>query len=172
MTLFEAVVFFIPAGIGNMVPVFAAKLPVIRKYDAPIDGGKSWRGIRLLGDHKTWRGLCTGIAGGALTAAALHWTGLFDPNIVMTIVIGAALGAGALVGDSIKSFFKRRIGVASGKTWFPFDQIDYIVGGLVFVAPFVRFSVEQMLTILLSYFLLHLLSTTIGYHLRLKNDPI
>ncbi|MFB6219607.1 MAG: CDP-archaeol synthase, partial [Halobacteriaceae archaeon] len=30
----------------------------------PIDGGRTWRGRRLLGDGKTWRGTAGGVAAG------------------------------------------------------------------------------------------------------------
>lgn len=172
MTLLESVIFFIPAGIGNMAPVLAAKMPGLRTLQAPIDFGKSWRGARILGDHKTWRGLVSGIIAGGLTALVLKWTGLYDPSWLSTAIIGSLLGFGALVGDSVKSFFKRRVGIASGKTWFPFDQIDYIIGGLLFIAPLKHLNLQQIAAILISYFLLHLLSTNIGYWLRLKKSPI
>ena len=39
---------------------------------------------------------------------------------------------GALLGDIIESFFKRRIGKSRGENWIPFDQIDFILGVLFF----------------------------------------
>ncbi|HEX5285728.1 MAG TPA: CDP-archaeol synthase, partial [Polaromonas sp.] len=41
-------------------------------------------------------------------------------------------------GDSLKSFFKRRLGIAPGQRWIPFDQLDFILGGLVALSFFVR----------------------------------
>jgi CDP-2,3-bis-(O-geranylgeranyl)-sn-glycerol synthase len=82
------------------------------------------------------------------------------------------LSFGALFGDMVKSFFKRQLGVASGKSWFPFDQIDYIVGGLAFSAIVVRLEATQYISVLVVWFALHLISSYIGYLLKLKKDPI
>ena len=44
-----------------MMPIFAARWPVIRAWDYPVDFGRSFRGHRIFGTHKTWRGLIVGI---------------------------------------------------------------------------------------------------------------
>ena len=36
-----------------------------------------------------------------------------------------------MVGDSLKSFFKRRLDIAPGARWIPADQLDFVVGGLI-----------------------------------------
>jgi len=36
------------------------------------------------------------------------------------------------MGDIIESFFKRRIGKKRGESWVPFDQLDFILGVLLF----------------------------------------
>jgi CDP-2,3-bis-(O-geranylgeranyl)-sn-glycerol synthase len=82
------------------------------------------------------------------------------------------MGAGALIGDALESFFKRRAHVKPGHSWFPFDQLDYIVGGLVFLYPFARPSFAVVLWILFLYFGLHLIVSYIGYKLGFKNKPI
>ncbi len=46
--------FMLPAYVANMMPVFARKIPIL---GSPIDMGKRYRGFRLLGKKKTWRGL-------------------------------------------------------------------------------------------------------------------
>jgi len=50
----------------------------------------------------------------------------------MMIPIIGSICFGALIGDIIKSFFKRRIGKKRGQDWIPFDQIDFILGVLFF----------------------------------------
>src|SRR6185312_2869782 len=120
--------FFLPAGIANMMPVFAAK--IFPKWNQPLDFGKSFGKKRIFGDHKTVRGIVVGILSGILIAILQYIlynnTTLvgsfvsFDYMQGNPIVFGFLLSFGALLGDSIKSFFKRRVGVASGKTWFPF----------------------------------------------------
>jgi CDP-2,3-bis-(O-geranylgeranyl)-sn-glycerol synthase len=82
------------------------------------------------------------------------------------------MGFGALLGDAIESFFKRQARVKPGNTWFPFDQIDYIIGGLLFSLPVITLGVKYYFLILVVWLLLHLISSYIGYLLGLKTKPI
>jgi CDP-2,3-bis-(O-geranylgeranyl)-sn-glycerol synthase len=113
---------------------------------APIDFGKSWKdGKRILGDGKTWRGLFSGaivgVAGGfGLSIVAFYannsdfaFLGLNDfGRFPLMIPIISSICFGALFGDIIESFFKRRAGIKRGGDWIPFDQIDFILGVLLF----------------------------------------
>jgi len=46
---------------------------------------------------------------------------------------GFLMALGALVGDSVKSFFKRRVDIAPGESWLFFDQLDFFLGASLFV---------------------------------------
>ena len=48
----------------------------------------------------------------------------------MPTAFGAWLGLCALLGDLLKSFFKRRLTIAPGRPWIPFDEIDWVAGAL------------------------------------------
>ena len=67
--IFFVIWFFLPAGLGNIAPIFAAKLPWLKTYAFPLDGYAMFRGKRLLGDHKTVRGLLSGLLTGMATAS-------------------------------------------------------------------------------------------------------
>jgi CDP-2,3-bis-(O-geranylgeranyl)-sn-glycerol synthase len=175
--------FFAPAGIANSSPVFANKIPLLHKLGTPIDGGKTFRGKRIFGDHKTVRGFVVGVLMGFLVAGLqmflyknFSWVSdlsyTIDYSNPVVILMGTALGFGALAGDAIKSFFKRQFSVPSGASWFPFDQIDYIIGGLLASIAFVSLSLSQYLTILIVWFLIHPLATFFGWILKLKDSPI
>lgn len=174
--------FFLPAGIANATPVFAKRIPFLNKLDYPIDFYKSINGIRIFGDHKTFRGLITGVIMAILTAGIqlsifnnspeLRENLGFDFSSVSFILYGILAGLGALLGDAIKSFFKRRVNIKPGSSWFPFDQIDYIIGGIVFLIPIIRLSFIQYVLTFIVWFGLHLASTYIGYLLKLKDKPI
>ncbi len=123
----------------------------------PIDFGKNYiDGKRILGDGKTWRGLILGIlfgmiGGFTLSIAAkiitptmynfiafekLDFTGFpFMIPIVFSICFGA------LFGDVVESFFKRRRGIERGKSWIPFDQVDFILG-VLFLSFIVSFILQ------------------------------
>jgi len=164
--------FFLPAGVSNMSPVLANRLPIIKKWETPVDFGRTWRGKRLLGNNKRWRGVICGTILGGLTAVVVS---KLNANTVVTIApfwAGAILGFGALAGDAVESFFKRRVGVTPGNSWFPFDQTDYIVGGLIAIYPFVQLPGWVITTVFVVYFGLHLLVAYFGYLLGLKDKPI
>jgi len=111
----------------------------------PIDFGKKWSdGNRLLGDGKTWRGLFVGTFIGMTAGFGFSVISKFALNIDFPIKINDFTGFplmipilfslcfGALIGDILESFFKRRIGKNRGENWIPFDQIDFILGVLFF----------------------------------------
>ena len=172
MIILAAILFFLPAGVANMTPVFVSKLPMLRKWNTPIDFGRTFRGKELFGSHKTWRGLICGTLAGALTGYLLPSGLIADYYPHWSVVVAASMGFGALVGDAVKSHFKRRLNIASGGTWFPFDQLDYIAGGLLFVAPFGVPSLGLACIVAVSYFALVIVSTHIGYWLGLKDSPL
>lgn len=170
--LIDAALFFLPAGIANMTPLIVNKIPGINRWNTPMDFGRSWHGARIFGDHKTWRGFICSVIAATLVGAALYAVGYNHMHGSLYILFSAALGAGALLGDAIKSFFKRRANVKPGATWFPFDQLDYIIGGLLFALPFGVLPIKMVAAIIGIYFCGHLLITYIGYLLGFKDAPI
>lgn len=171
--LWEAFWFFLPAGIANIVPALVAKIPAFANWDTPIDFGKNWRGVRIFGENKTWRGLIFGTIAGALVGLFQYrFIASSAENTGFIIAATAAMGFGALAGDAIESFLKRRRGVKPGQSWFPFDQTDYIIGGLIFVSPFVRLSATQITQVFAIYFVLHVFVGYLSYLVGIKDKPI
>lgn len=173
---------FLPAGMANGAPVVATKLSFLRRFHAPLDGGMMFRGKRLLGPNKTWRGVTSGILLAiiilwAQQLAVSHFSGL--RSIVPagyvhfpTVFLGFLFGVGALGGDAVESFFKRQFDVPSGESWFPFDQIDYILGSAILIALFIRLSLMQYIWLLIVWLLVHVLATFIGFLMGLRDRPI
>ncbi len=174
--------FFLPAGAANMAPVLVAHLPLLRHWNAPLDGGKYYRGKRLLGSSKTWRGLVCGIIFAAFVALLQqklsHHLGGFSMYLQqagyadVSFLLGVLLGAGALIGDAIESFFKRQRAVAPGASWFPFDQLDYIIGGCLLAMLVSRLPLKIYGLVVIAWFIIHLASSYVGYLLHLKKTPI
>ncbi len=166
--------FFLPAGIANMIPVVIAKISFLETYSYPLDFYKTFRDIRIFGEHKTVRGLVGGTLVGMLIAVlqSLITPKFFAALPAHPIALGFLLSFGALVGDAVKSFFKRQLGRAPGKAWFPFDQIDYILGAIFFSFFYIRLSLSFYILAFILFFALHLGVTYIGYLLKLKDDPI
>ncbi|MDP3790234.1 MAG: CDP-archaeol synthase [Candidatus Omnitrophota bacterium] len=146
--IFLCLWYLLPAALGNHAASCGDRiwLPGIlksglAKIAIPIDSGVKWRGKEILGKNKTWRGLLVGIVTGILVSgiqAILFFnTDFFKANTLVDygkvnfILLGASFGGGALAGDLVKSFIKRRLDKPSGKPWFPWDQLDWIVGAII-----------------------------------------
>lgn len=170
--LWQSFWWFLPTGVANMMPVIVAKLPGIKQWESPVDGGMRWQGKRIFGDHKTWRGLVSGTIAAMITAYGVSRafpTGGFFPQPLLD---GFVLGLGGLGGDMVKSFFKRRNNCPPGTSWFPWDQLDYIIGGILLSYPLLHPPLLLVITTACLYFFLHIGVTYVGYLLRFKKDPL
>jgi len=173
--IIAAIVFFLPAGLANGTPPIAAKIPVLKKFNAPMDFNKSFRGKRIFGPNKTWRGFITGVLV-ATIAALLISKFVFKldegSDLSVNVLAGTLMGVGALLGDAFESFLKRQFNKEPGKSWFPFDQIDYIVGGLLFVAPLAHLTLRQYVLVGIVWFGLHIAGSSFGYLIGVKDKAI
>ncbi|MDB4979057.1 MAG: hypothetical protein JWM56_1243 [Candidatus Peribacteria bacterium] len=128
---------YLPAFAANATPVLAAAIPVFKSWNTPIHA-------RWFGKNKTWRGLVCGTCVAGVTGlvqyalkdiSLLHSLYLLSFSAETSFFMGLALGFGALAGDCIKSFLKRRIGIAPGQPWPVLDGIDYMVGAIIALLP-------------------------------------
>ena len=153
--LVETVYIYLPAYIANATPV-------ILGGGKPLDGDRNWvDGKPILGDHKTVRGTFTGIAAGFLV-------GLLQKSLVR----GTLLSIGAIGGDLIVSFFKRRLGYKPGALFPIADQMGFIIFAVILVsltdsAP----EWERALGIILATLPIHYLTNVIAWVLKLKSNP-
>ena len=146
-----------------MAPLICKKLPILRK---PINE-------RLLGKNKTYRGLTCGIIFGIITAYIqfLLKTQMSDINILnydYWFLIGFLMGCGAMVGDLVESYFKRVLNKEPGAPWFPFDQLDFIVGALIFISIIQIPPLLIVLILVVLTPLLHLGTNYIAYKAKIK----
>ena len=171
-------------GIWAMLPAYIPNnVAVLAGGGAPIDGGRIWRGARLLGDGKTWRGTAVGISAGvllawilnAMQAQAAALIGVPVPSFSFGAML--ALPTGALLGDITASFLKRRTGRERGSAFPLVDQLDFLVVSLaltVLVDPgwfFAVFTLPVLAVVVVLTPVLHLLTNAIAYWLGLKNEP-
>jgi CDP-2,3-bis-(O-geranylgeranyl)-sn-glycerol synthase len=167
----------LPAYLANMAPVIIDKLGWFKPLARPIDFGRQFKNRPLLGKGKTWRGLLSGILVAIIVAAIQKL--LFQYETVQSISLvnfdetsfllyGFLAGSGALIGDMVKSFFKRRINIASGKSWPIADQLDFIAGFFIFTYWLIRPEWIIVITAFLITLILHPLTNIIGYLLKIK----
>lgn len=149
----------------------------------PIDAGRTWHGRRLLGDGKTWRGTAIGILVGATLAFALDALHL-DVGAAIGVALPAfplaamvTLPVGAMLGDILASFLKRRTGRERGAAFPGLDQYDFLVVALALTWLFARewflatFTLPVLVVALVLTPLLHVGTNVIAYLLGLKNEP-
>lgn len=147
----------------------------------PVDLGRHYPdGRRVFGDGKTFRGLGCGIAAGVITgllqiaaAATFGWT--FLPGLTLLTVV--LLATGALLGDLVKSFFKRRLGKERGAKWPVADQYDLVAGAFLLLLLFDRewlfatVTLPVILVIIILTPLLHRAVNILGYAIKVKEVP-
>lgn len=141
ITILKAMWFLVPAYVANSVPVLVYRINFL---NVPVDFNKKFLGKPIFGTHKTWRGLFFGVLFGTLVAYLqkfmysnlefIRMISVYDYS--NPLLLGFLMSSGALIGDLVKSFFKRRIGIPEGKDWIFFDQYDFVIGSLVFAWQF------------------------------------
>jgi CDP-2,3-bis-(O-geranylgeranyl)-sn-glycerol synthase len=163
----------LPCYIATMAPVFAKRLKILKSLDRPIDFNIKIRKKPLFGRNKTIRGYVVGIIIAIITVYLQ--TIFYNPNIsiipypeVNTLLLGFLFGFGALFGDSVESFIKRQINIAPGKPFIPFDDIDAVIGTLLFVSIINPFTTKIFIIAIILTFVLTVLTNLIGYLLGIK----
>ncbi|MFN3909752.1 MAG: CDP-2,3-bis-(O-geranylgeranyl)-sn-glycerol synthase [Candidatus Anstonellaceae archaeon] len=167
-------IFIFPAYIANSAPVILGG-----KF--PIDFNKKFfDGRPILGKGKTYLGLLGGFLAGMLSSIleAKILIGsefdIFASNFYLYLEIGFLLSSGALLGDLLGSFIKRRLGIKQGKSSFLLDQLTFLVVALffVYIAGFrYLFSLENILFLFFFTYILHRAANYIAFMLKLKKVP-
>lgn len=168
--------FFLPAYFTNMTPPLSHRAGILKFLAKPIDGNKKFLGEPFLGSHKTWRGAILGIFVGflfVLLQSRLYQKTFFKEisiinyNQINIFLFSFLLSGGAVFGDLLFAFVKRRLRLQPGTRFMPFDQINYAIGAYLFLSPFFKISPLVWLTILISTFFLHIIFNRLGYLLGL-----
>lgn len=147
--------------IANGAPVVATA--VCGDWGArPLDGGRVLAdGHRVLGDSKTWRGvLLSPLATGA--SAAL---------LGLPVGVGVVVGVGAMLGDLLSSFAKRRLGVPSSGMMLGLDQIPETLLPLLAVADRFALTWPTIGWMVVGFAVLELGLSPVFYRLGIRNRP-
>lgn len=176
----QALYLFAPLLVSAALSALVLRFDLFRVLKRPIDGGRSWRGTRLFGDNKTWRGVFVAVVGSIATVFVQSWIGasagaaaVLRYDRLSPVVLGLAMGGGAMLGELPNSFVKRRLGVApgaaAGGAWravfYVWDQVDL----LTTTWPLLLFWLRPRPALVLASFIvalgLHPLVTLIGFAL-------
>ena len=155
----EAFKFIFPAYCANAAPVLAGG-------GLPMDFGKNFvDGRRVFGQNKTFRGFFFGLIIGV-------FVGLVEYAVFGYPLLFSFLSPlGALFGDLTGAFLKRRLNIAPGGLLPIVDQVDFVVGAVLFSLPLGIVSWELAITVMLVTPPIHLLTNFVAYKLKLKSNP-
>jgi len=173
----KAVYLFLPAIFANMMPPLFRN---VRFLDWPVDFDRKFLGKPIFGSHKTYRGFFFGIIVAIITASFQKWMFLdFAPFAGISIIdyfsqsavlLGFLMGLGALLGDLVESFIKRRINVKPGKPWIPFDQVDFVIGALLLMMIVYIPSWQVIVFLLIAVPFGHIAVNHIGYYIGINKS--
>jgi hypothetical protein len=162
------------------------KWDLLRALKRPVDGGRTWRGRRLFGDNKTWRGALFMAAGPALAAVALHRLPWYRRRLPAEIrdahpaLVGALLGLGVFGGELPNSFAKRQLDIppggqrrdAVGVAIALADQADFAVTSLILLRPLWRWSARDAAEVLLVVTAVHVPLNVVGYAIGARTSLV
>ena len=175
--------FLVDIGVSFLfaLPILVSNaVPAILGGGYPVDAYKSFiDGRRILGDHKTLRGLFTGILSGFFMGVIIWFlahdfliSNYGDSGLQYPFWIGALFGWGCNFGDMFGSFVKRRLNIQSGGSFPIFDQLGYILFGLLWAWPaFKSMPWEFWVTLLVFAPLLHIATNVFAYSIKAKDVP-
>ena len=173
--ILQCLYFMLPAVFANMAPVIVKNR--FNNLAIPLDFNKKINNKPIFGKHKTFRGLVFGVIF-AIIIIFIQYV-LYSNDILVDLVIidysnwlllGVLAGLGTIFGDLMGSFVKRRLNYEPGKPFIPFDQIDAVVGTLIFIYPLVRLSLNRIIIIFVLSFVLHVTISRLAYILKVRKE--
>ena len=149
----------------------------------PMDMGRTdTKGTRWIGNGVTWKGFVGGTILGTFIGAVQGYVGpmiisnygayIVTPivtNVFEGVIVGFLLSFGALLGDAIGSFIKRRIGINRGEPAPGLDQLDFLIVAILFASIIIPFNWYFILVAIILTLIIHLLANTLAYLIGMKN---
>ena len=180
--MFTGLWLFIPAMLPNSAAAMVGG-------GTKIDFGRSWKGKRIFGDGKSWKGLFGGgLAGVLIGLILIGVSSIWDSEnfwgygpFWRNVGILFCLSFGAVLGDLMGAFIKRRLGMERGQKAPILDQYDFVFGAFVVTAIFFPdwiysiyiegWHIAALIFILVLMFVIHRAVNIIGYKLGIKKEP-
>lgn len=148
--------------VANGAPILARRLPGLRHWNRPLDGGyRLPDGEPLFGAHKTWRGMVAAILLSAVVAGLAGYP----------LWLGALFGALSMLGDLLASFTKRRLKWHSGAPAPVLDQLPEALLPLIFLAGRLELGWPAILLITVLFTVLDWILSQVLYRWRLRRHP-
>jgi hypothetical protein len=177
---------FLPLLAGLAFHGICIKYDILAFLCRPIDQGRSFRGKRIFGDNKTYRGVVVVALGTAIAfglqslllhrIASIKSIELFDYPFFKSLGLGLAVGAAAMLSELPNSFIKRRFEIAPGsfaKGWkrvifYVYDQIDFLLGSWLVLAVVVPVTFWRAIVSAVLLLVAHQLMSSAGHALGMR----
>jgi CDP-diglyceride synthetase len=180
----SAVWLFLPMIGGLLVHAPVLRFDLWRSLKQPLDSGRTFRGKRIFGDNKTWRGVIVMSAGVIASTATLLQAGWYRAKIPAEVAaahplaLGALLSLGIFAGELPNSFVKRQLGIEPGKqrggaigvAIAIFDQGDVVLGVALAIAPIHRLTTLDAALSFVIVVLVHMIANVIGYAIGARKN--
>jgi len=200
--ILDSIIFILPLWIGNAAPTILGGGPPIdggrywRDGKRILGDGKTIRGFwtgTLVG------GIMGGVVGflGSIISGSLY-PGIFlrleyqnflessvifnllailkieilSNSLILGLISGSLMTFGGLIGDISGSFIKRRSGIERGHSFIFLDQLGFLVLGMIFVYPIIRWPIEWFLVLVPITFIIHIAANLFGYFTGIQEDPL
>jgi CDP-diglyceride synthetase len=147
--------------LANGAPVIAKRI-FGQRYVYPVDASlRFYDGRRLFGSSKTVRGvLC-----------ALFVTAVAAPLVGLSIWLGLVIAAGAMAGDLLSSFTKRRLGLPASSRAIPIDQVPESLIPLMACYAALDLTVLDVFVGVLVFLIGGLLLSRVLFRLHVRDRP-
>jgi CDP-archaeol synthase len=177
---------FFPLLVGLALHGFCIKYDILAFLCRPIDRGRKFRGKRIFGENKTYRGVVVVSLGTAIgfglqslflhRIASVKSIELFDYAFFKSVALGLTIGVAAMLSELPNSFIKRQFEIAPGtaaKGWkavifYVYDQIDFLLGASLVLAIVVPITIGRVLLSAGLLLVAHQLMSSVGYALGMR----
>lgn len=157
------------------LPLYVANASaVVSGGKTPLDFNRTYSdGKPWFGNGKTWKGTFIGIGSGTLMGVSAH---IFFPEFTIQlsenyVLYAFLLSAGAIVGDIAGSFIKRRMNMKRGQPAHVLDQLDFVVGGILFSFLISKPDWSGLILLIMVTPFMHMAFNRLAFSLGLKKVP-
>lgn len=164
--LIEIILILIPLYVANSsAMLFSGKKQIDFNFNF-------FDGKPLFGKGKTIKGTFFGILSGIIIVLIVNFYFQGNTPIIPRYVFyGILLSFGAIIGDMAASFVKRRFDITTGEPILLLDQLDFVVGGILFGSIIYSVSAEMFLLICFITLIAHKASNYLAFKLKIKKVP-
>jgi CDP-diglyceride synthetase len=182
----SAIWVFLPVLGGALAHAPVLALDLLKPLKRPLDGGARFRGRRLFGDNKTWRGaivIVIGVLVATLLLSTWDWWWSRVPGDLKEagpLLYGLLLGLGVVVGELPNSFLKRQLDIAPGSQRRSlggvllsiYDQADFVLAVWLLLLPLWVMAPWEAAVVFAVVTAVHLVINVIGYAIGARKSMI